>query len=196
VSPLLDSIGSVKGFGFGALLSTFQPTGSYDALASYTVPSGGVSSVTFSVAGLTGYQHLQIRGIGRTTSSGADNAILVTLNGDTGANYSYHTLFGNGSSPVAFAATNTNGLQMDKLSTNTNSTNVFGGAVFDLLDYASTTKFKTSRSLGGRDNNGAGGIFLSSGAWRNLAAVTTLTLTPYEGYNFTQFSQFALYGVK
>jgi hypothetical protein len=166
-------------------------------LATYTVPSGGVSSITF--AGLpTGgqYQHLQIRGIGRTTSTGADNGIVVTLNGDTGANYSYHTLFGNGSSAVGFGAANTNGLQMDKVATNANSTNVFGGAVFDLLDYASTTKFKTSRSLGGRDNNGAGGIFFSSGAWRNLAAVTSLTLTPFDSYNFTQHSQFALYGIR
>jgi hypothetical protein len=166
-------------------------------LATYTVPSGGVSSITF--AGLpTGgqYQHLQIRGIGRTTSTGADNGIVVTLNGDTGANYSYHTLFGTGSSTVGFGAANTNGLQMDKVATNTNSANVFGGAVFDLLDYASTTKFKTSRSLGGRDNNGAGGIFFSSGAWRNLAAVTSLTLTPFDAYNFTQYSQFALYGIR
>jgi len=43
-------------------LNPFTPTGSYDALASYTVPSGGASTITFAGIPTGGqYTHLQLR---------------------------------------------------------------------------------------------------------------------------------------
>ena len=42
-------------------LFTFSLVGNYDALATVTVPSGGLSSITFAGIPTTGYSHLQIR---------------------------------------------------------------------------------------------------------------------------------------
>ena len=74
--------------------------------------------------------------------------------------------------------------------------NVFGAFVLDLLDYANTSKYKTIRELGGCDNNGDGDIFFNSGLWQSTSAVTSLTFTVGGGTLFSQYTQYALYGIK
>jgi hypothetical protein len=68
-------------------------------------------------------------------------------------------------------------------------------AVLDLLDYTSTTKNKTLRFLGGVDNNGSGGIWLSSNIYITTAAITSLSFK-FNSYNFTPDSRISLYGIK
>ena len=53
----------------GHLIPPYSPTGSYDALAVYTVPSGGASSIIFAGIPQSGYQHLQLRGIVRANDT-------------------------------------------------------------------------------------------------------------------------------
>ena len=62
--------------------------------------------------------------------------------------------------------------------------------------YKRQSKYKTQRTLGGYDNNGAGVVGLSSGVWMNTNAVTSITFVPGGGTNFVQYSSFALYGIK
>lgn len=182
----------------------WEPQGAYDALASVTVPSGGVSTVTF--AGIpTGYKHLQIRGLGQSSRAtyGWDD-VLIRFNGDTASNYARHYLGGDGGSAYSGAA-NTPGTYIytdSIIGSSTAGANVFGGFVMDILDYASTTKNKTVRTLGGTDLNGTvgglgGRITMNSGLWfATPAAITSITLNTGSGTNFNQNSQFALYGVK
>ena len=174
----------------------WSPTGAYDALATVTVPSGGAASVTFS--GIpTGYKHLQIRSLSHA-SSGSQPAMLLRLNSDSGASYAWHGLEGNGSSAYAYAmgAANTASYIYSVAGTAFNAS-TFSGHVIDLLDYSSLSKNKTIRSLGGNDNNGNGYISFNSGLWMNSStAVTSLTFTIDGGASFTQYSQFALYGIK
>ena len=61
-------------------------TGSYDALAVYTVPSGGASSITFAGIPQSGYQHLQLRMFAKSVNTLANdtNAINLKINNDTG----------------------------------------------------------------------------------------------------------------
>jgi len=181
----------------------FAPTGSYDALASYTVPSGGVSSITF--AGLpTGgqYQHLQIRAITQTNRGTFGRDLVgLQLNNDTGANYSWHILNGDGSSAGSGGAASTTEIRTGATGTSTAGSGFFGTQIVDILDYASTSKFKTVRNLGGNDVNGtvggAGGeVILTSGSWRNTNAVTSLTFYPIAGSSFSQHTQFSVYGIR
>ena len=172
--------------------SRFTPTGSYDALASFTVPSGGVSTITF--AGLpTGgqYAHLQLRLISRNTTSNNQSLKLI-FNSDSGSNYSYHRLYGTGSGTGADATANASFVLIG-VETNTSST--FGTSITDILDYQSISKFKTTRSLTGWENNSDGRLFFLSGNWRNTSAINSITITP-ESNSFAQYSQFALYGVR
>ena len=175
----------------------FAPTGSYDALATYTVPSGGVSSVTF--AGLpTGgqYSHLQIRILGRAASgSFTGGSTGIRLNGDTGSNYAAHYLLGDGSSASAYGWTNEAHMYGYTFAGGTATSGVFAGLIIDILDYSSNSKNKTLRTLSGVDNNGNGEVRFSSGLWRNTSAVNSITIDG-RGENYVQHSQFALYGVK
>ena len=74
---------------------------------------------------------------------------------------------------------------------------MFSAHIIDILDYTNTNKYKTVRNLGGFDTNSAqyGYISLGSVSWRNTNAITSISFT-LDGNNFTQYTQFALYGIK
>jgi hypothetical protein len=167
--------------------------GDYESISTTTVGAGGSASVVFSSIPST-YKHLQIRAITRnSTAATSDNWSLMEFNSDTtAANYRMHALFGSGA--AAGAETSINPYAFITLNNN-NTANAFTATIIDILDYADTNKYKTMRNLNGWDANGSGYIRLLSGLWRNTAAVSTITLKAGTN-NFTQYSSFALYGVK
>lgn len=171
----------------------WAPAGAYDALATVTVPSGGAATVDF-VGIPTGYKHLQIRGIARTTQAVSEPALYYRFNGDAGSNYSVHRLGGNGSSAYAQSSTSTTVIGNYGPAGANLASNIFGTNIFDVLDYANTNKNKTARLLTGLDYNGGGNVALCSGAWYNTSAITSISI--FSDANFTQFTTFALYGVK
>jgi hypothetical protein len=181
---ILDSGGAAAGGGT-----------SYESIATVTVGSGGSSTISFTSIPAT-YTHLQIRGIGRTTTAAAGGANFgVRFNSDTSSNYTYHLLSGNGSATNAAGGGNTNQVYFaDLISRDGNTASVYSDFVIDILDYLNTNKFKTVRGLAGWDSNGSGQIGLSSGVWRNTNAITAITLVPDD--NFKQYTSFALYGIK
>ena len=174
----------------------WEPAGAYDALATVTVPSGGAASVTF--AGIPqGYKHLQIRGIARCETS-TDRNLRMYINGDTtNGNYKQHWLYGNGS--TANSENNTIAPQIGYLPMSSDTANIFGATIVDILDYTSTTKTKVVRALFGWDGNGStsGLVSLGSGfQTTSLSAVTSLSIAMSNGADLNEFSSFALYGVK
>lgn len=173
--------------------------GAYFPIRSYVVPSGGAASVTFSSIPST-YTHLQVRMIARSTRTGINRDYAsFYFNSDTGANYRGHNLNGDGSSASAgddYGFTTEMGVFW--LAGNDSGTNVFGAAVMDILDYANTNKYKTTRTLSGIDVNGTNGnITLNSGLWMSTSAISSITIKPTSGTtNWMQYSSFQLYGVK
>lgn len=164
-------------------------TGAMFPLQVVTVGASGASDITFTNIPST-YSHLQIRG---WAQSAATPRIYLRYNGDTASNYTYHFLEGNGSGAVASAGANQteNWLFINGFI----ATNTPAPFVIDLLDYSNTNKFKTMRALHGNDNNSAGNIALCSGLWRSTSAITSIRIFPSSS-TFSQYSQFALYGVK
>ena len=188
--PIVGQFGSLAGFGV-------FPGGALESIATVTVGSGGAADITFSDIPAT-YQHLQIRGIGRTDwTSQPNDQLRFQFNGDTtSANYAVHFLYGNGSSAVAEGYTSQGVMNAYTILTGPTATaSIFGAAVVDILDYASTSKNKVMRSLGGQDRNGAGNVALASSVWLSTSAITSIKLTKI-GSNFVQHSTFALYGVR
>jgi hypothetical protein len=174
--------------------TAFQPT-SYESIATVTVGSGGAANVEFTSIAAT-YTHLQLRILGQTSRSGFDvDALRFQVNSDTGSNYSWHHLRGDGSSVEAKASTTQTDMQAERALGTSTGTPSFGGIVLDILDYANTNKYKTFRLLGGVDANGSGAITFTSGLWRNTNAITSIKLYG-DAANFTQYSHFALYGIK
>ena len=166
----------------------WEPDGAFDSLATVTVPSGGLSTITFAGIPNT-YKHLQVRYM--TLTGTATNDLRMRFNSDTGSNYVWHQLQGNGSSAAAAA----------NLSQTLIGVGVVGGTanpgvgIVDVLDYGNTSKNKTSRALAGIDQNGSGIIMFWSGLWQNTSAITSIDFTSNSG-NFNQNTQFTLYGVK
>jgi len=167
----------------------------YESISTVTVGSGGSASITFSSIPAT-YTHLQIRGITRSTRAITQTAFRVRFNSDSGSNYSYHGLYGDGSSAQVDAGASTTYIQLPRFSGASATADLFGAGVIDILDYANTNKNKTLRALAGVDRNGAGDIWFNSGAWYNTNAITSITLTEASTGDFAEYSQWALYGVK
>jgi hypothetical protein len=187
------------GAGFAAITTPpFQPFGAYDSLATVTL-SAATSSIDF-VGIPTGYKHLQIRMLTKTSSTGTGGPNLVaTFNGDTAnGNYRSHYLTANGSSHSA-GGVQASGYYLlvgNTLENNASYTSMFGAMVIDILDYANTNKNKTVRSIYGHDRNGSGEVGFNSSLWMNTAAVTSISLSIVGATNFVTDSSFALYGVK
>ena len=173
----------------------WAPNGAMDALATVTVPSGGAASVEF--AGIPqGYKHLQIRSSARDNAgAGTVTYFKVNFNLDTGSNYAYHRLFGDGSSATADAGSSIAQTYANFALANSSTTQIMGASILDILDYNSVSKYKTIRTLGGADQNGSGRVGISSGLWMNTSAITSIKLVADNG-TFGQYSTFALYGVK
>ncbi len=172
----------------------FAPSGAYDSIATVS-GTGSASTITFSSIPST-YTHLQLRGIGRSTTAGTGLiGIKVTYNSDTtSGNYTFHRLIGDGASASAYGQSGIDFIL--RLAENGLTAGMVSGSVVDVLDYANTNKYKTTRALTGADINGSGGIIgLYSQLWMNTAAITSITLTTSSG-NFGTTTQFALYGIK
>lgn len=150
--------------------------------------TGSSASVTFSSIPGT-FKHLQIRTL---ANDALGSQINMIFNADTGSNYARHRLYGDGTTVAASGtATTTN---MFNMAFATGTANIYGSSIIDIVDYASTTKYKTARSLMGWDLNGSGNLYLTSGLWMNTAAITSITLTA--SGTLTTASTFALYGIK
>ena len=153
------------------------------------------STVTFSSIPQT-YTHLQIRFMSQNDRADTNNGVLLQFNSDSGTNYSWHRFYGNGSTAEGSASTSTTGIRIERQSAYSSANSIFGASICDILDYADTNKFKTIKNIGGVDANGTGHVALNSGNWRSTSAVTSISLTGFDGGNFKQYSSFQLYGVK
>jgi len=161
----------------------------YESIASSTL-SGGETSVTFSSIPST-YKHLQIRWNALNSSANAD--IAFRLNSDTGNNYTFHGVEANGT--TISGSNKGTSLSEAYVGIGSGVSSVPGVGVLDLLDYTSTNKYKTIKSFFGYDSNGSGYTIFRSSLWLDTSAVNTISVRVTPG-TFSQYTSFALYGVK
>ena len=177
----------------GIIASRFTPQGDFESIATAT-PSGTTSFVWSNIPQT--YQHLQIRYIARDANAALLSGQLLRVgNGsaDSGANYVYHRLRGDGASATSTATTGSTYGDIIWLANNAGSSR-FGAGVIDILDYRDTNKFKTFRNLMGTENNGDGSIWFGSSLWRSTSAINYIEISTTA--NFISGSHFALYGIK
>ena len=181
----------------GIFASSTPSLGDYESIQTYAL-SSSQTTVTFSSIPST-YKHLQIRFIARNTGAGVDfDYAAIQYNGNNStASYTYHVLSGNGAS--ASSGGNGTGVIGYNLGgyivAGGVTANRFGVGVIDILDYANTNKYKTTRVLSGWDNNGAGNIALISGLFLSTSAISSIAISSQTG-DLAQYSSFALYGIK
>ena len=177
---------------YASQISGHLVTNNYSSIATQTVGSGGASSITFSSIPST-YTHLQIRIAAQTNRGtyGIDD-LKIFINSDTGNNYSFHDLWGDGGTAGAASATSAGRIETYR-TLGTTAGGSFGVSILDILDYANTNKYKTVKTLTGIDSNGSGLVGMWSSVWMSTAAITSILLNPN---NFATGSTVQLYGIQ
>lgn len=173
-----------------------QISGHLSAYYSIATANGtGSSYLNFSSIPQT-YTHLQLRGFVRDDVAAVlQDPTYLKLNNDTGNNYAYHNLIGDGASAVSNATTAAGLIVTGKAPGPSSNANMYGVVIIDILDYTNTNKYKTIRSISGNDQNGSGQVGLFSGLWLNTAAVTRLDFGVSNYYDSSK-TVWNLYGVK
>ncbi len=171
--------------------------GSFDLLETQLITST-TASLTFSSLSsyASTYQHLQIRYSGRTDRSGIGTTadLRMRFNGDTGSNYNAHVLGGNGSVVESsyYSSSTIDYIGIWWIEGSTSPANSYGAGVIDILDAFETTKNKTIRNIAGN----SGRVAMTSGAWTNTQAISSIYLAPNTSGSFVSGSRFSLYGLK
>jgi len=165
-------------------------TGAMIALGTVTVPSGGSVFIEFTSIPNT-YKHLQIRGILQQNVSTDWRGTYMNFNNDTGSNYWWQTLGGNGTSAYSGSSSSQTYLSGGVAS---GTTGIWNPTVIDILDYASAKKKVAKVFYGAERNTTPSFMEYLTGTWNNTSAITSIKIT-VNATNFTQYTQLALYGI-
>lgn len=160
----------------------------YQAIATTTLTSAA-SSYSFSSIPST-YTDLIVVVNSKMTSA-ADNLNCQVGNGtiDTGTNYSYTYLSGDGTSAVSGNNSNLTSTLSGRLG-NVNSTNII-----HFMNYSNTTTYKTIISRG-NDASTNGQVVNYACLWRSTAAINIIKILEATGDTYAAGSTFTLYGIK
>jgi hypothetical protein len=196
--PIVGSFAGASARAYGAGAGGLV-VGDFESIQTVTV---GTATTTVSFTSIPAtYKHLQIRASYQTSRGTYPlDKIFIRFNSDTASNYSTHTIRGDGSA-VESSVENTTSLTDRDMSSTTAASGgeTYGGLVMDILDYANTNKYKTTRTIIGFDTNGTvagygGRTGVLSGSWRSTSAITSITFTVDNAANYSVDSKFALYG--
>lgn len=146
--------------------------------------TANASSVTFSSIP-QGYTDIIV--VIDATSAG-DN-VLARVNGDTGNNYSFTRLGGNGSTASSARGSNTNYLNFDGAAYLTTGRSTW---IIQFMNYSNTT---TNKTIISRGNNAATGVDTNVNLWRSTAAITSISFIATSNAYQTG-STLTIYGVK
>lgn len=170
-----------------------RSTNSYESIATTYLTSGSSSTISFTSIPST-YKHLQLRWLGKDNRGAvADSVNMVFNSNTTTSNYLGERLLGYSGGPLAQATGNSYGTGWISGST---GDNFWGGCIVNITDYANTNKGKAVILKGGTINASAAEVGIYNMWWNQTAAISSITLTPSNGSAFSQWSHFALYGIK
>jgi len=159
-------------------------TPTYTPLATVTLASSA-SSVTFSNIPAT-YRDLVLI----TSCSFQNNgSIQITLNSDTGNNYSGIRSQGDGSATSSGTYSSNGQIAFQQINYSSNTRLTY---VTNFMDYSATDKHKTVLT---RNNGPANAVAMETHRWANNAAINRMLIQPGGGTNFLSGSTLSLYGI-
>ena len=162
----------------------------YEKIATSTL---GGAAATISFTSITGtYTDLVLVGTGLVSSNSF--GVWLQINGDTGTNYSWTDLAGNGTAASSSRQSSRNNTEnwLGNASagwSNTNNNNL----IANIMNYSNSTTYKTVLTRG---NNPSGGVEAMVNLWRNTAAITSLTVGVQSTGTLSSGTTFTLYGIK
>lgn len=169
----------------------------FTKIASVTVGAGGAASMDFTSIPAT-YTDLCVKLSAR--QSGTSGTMNIQVNGDSGSNYSYRTLFGNGSSTGSQNASGTTfinpGSNAGNVNWNTTTSNTFNNFEIYIPNYTGSNNKSVSIDSVVENNATVGYSLLEVGLWSSSASITRVTFIPAGIETFVQYSTATLYGIK
>jgi len=157
--------------------------------------SGSSNFISFSAIPQT-YQDLMLVINARSSYSAATAQVYTYLNSDGSALYSRTRLYGNGSAAASDRTSNDTAAYIAEIPGATSTSGIFGAATIHLLNYASTSTFKTVLIRSAVDLNGSGFTHLWVNTYRSTNAITGFDIFNSGASNFTAGSQITLYGIR
>jgi hypothetical protein len=152
------------------------------------------TAVTFSAIP-TIFKHLQIRITSRNTTAAASRPITLRMNADTGANYAYHYIRGNGFGGVAATTSGQTSMIIGLSPGSTEAANIFAVAMVDILDYGNTNKTKAVRAFTARYSSESH-IEQTGGNWNSTTAITSIEVADRSlSSSFAAGTRISLYGI-
>jgi len=192
--PLITTRSSASARGYGVFLAAASTA--FESIATYTGNSSS-SVITFSSIPQT-FKHLQLRMIFRGTNpSGSNGGSIMTFNGSS-SNYTFHQLNGSGTAANSsgYVTGTYAGVYVGAMPADGVTANSYGVAIYDIHDYASSSKNKTVRGFTGLDYNTDGFVRQVSSVWLDTSAINSIVITQLSGWNFKTGSIVGLYGIK
>jgi len=160
-----------------------MPT-TYEPISSITLGVSS-SSVVFSSIPQTYTDLIIVTNL--ISASGGGQDLDIRFNGDSGANYSWISLYGTGSVAASTRTNNDTKYRTDFYGYI--ETTLRQNAIIQIQNYSKTTTYKTALS---RANNANTGVDLNVGLWRSTAAISSITFVN----NLAASSTLNLYGIK
>jgi hypothetical protein len=159
--------------------------GTYDSIATATA-SGSQLEILFTGISQV-YTDLII--VISATESGSDGMDLRVGNGsiDSGNNYSFTWLRGNGSAASSYRVNNYSAMEIGNVNSTTSN------FIVEIFNYSNTTTYKSYIS---RSNNTSNFVAAISGTWRSTSAINQISFKNGGGVNHGAGSTFTLYGIK
>jgi len=159
----------------------------YKLIASNTVGSGGVASVTFSSIS-TAFTDLKVYCSTRNTTSG--NAFYIKPNGST-SNITNIRLYASGTSTASYSGTDL----FAYMNRSTYTASTFDNTEIYFPNYRSANFKPISVDNTTETNASATEMALMSALWSDTSAITSLEFAPTSG-TFAEHTTFYLYGIK
>ena len=169
----------------------------YTLISSVTVGAGGASSIDFTSIPSTYTDLCVVMSLRSNRATVVYDTGRIRFNSDSGNNYAASKrLYGDGGTAISDAPAIVNSGLFEMPTAAGATANTFGNMQVYIPNYAGSA-YKSYSSDGVSENNGTTSFTtLIAGLWNSTSAITSITLTPFAGSAWVQYSTAYLYGIK
>ena len=158
----------------------------YEPIATTTLGSAAANISFTSIS--ASYTDIRVVLVGSHETTAT--TLRMQVNSDTGTNYSYTELIGDGATASSSRGTSSSRINCGNANFNNTQPSLI---TVDWFSYTGSTN-KTCLVTASQDRNGSGSVLRTVGLWRSTSAITSVQLFPATG-NFAAGTTATLYGI-
>jgi hypothetical protein len=158
-----------------------------------TVGSGGAASIDFTSIPQT-FTDLKILVSGRTLQAQIFASASLQFNSDSGSNYKWRRLLGNGSTASSDNSTSATSITAWDMAGANSTASLFSNSELYIPNYRSANQKSVSIDFAYENAGSTTGVGFVAGLWTNTAAITSIKI--FGTTTLAEFSTATLYGIK